>query len=87
MSYTEKNLVREFKNNLDECNDKVHGLKIKLENNGKDVINKHCFRSRQNVYLAIENRKQELDRFGDEMFEKINQFESERIKFLGINSF
>ena len=77
-------MVREFKDNLNKCNVKVYELKKKLTNNGIDFINEHCQELRTKVHLAIEYRKQELDKFGDEMLEQINQFENERIKFIGI---
>ena len=78
------NLDREFKNNLDKFNGKVHGLKRNLVDNGRNFTNEHFSRSRNNLYLRIENIKQELDKSCDEMLEKLNQSESERIKFLGI---
>lgn len=80
----QSSLVREFKDNLNKCNGKVYELKKKLTNNGIDFINEHCQELKTKVHLAIEYRKQELDKFGDEMLEQINQFESERIKFIGI---
>ena len=80
----QSNLVSEFKNNLDKFNDKVNGLKRNLADNGRSFTNEHFSMTRNKVYLAIENRKQELDKFGDEMLEKLNQYESDRIKFLSM---
>ena len=80
----QSNLVREFKNDLKKYNEEVKYFEKMITNNGADFVYDHCQKLRTEVHLAVEYRIQDIRKLSDEMIAKINKFEAERIKFLGI---
>ena len=75
----DSNFNEEFKDSLRKCHSKAGEIGTMLDYDGAGFINDHCAQLRTKVNLAIESRKKELDKFGDEMFKAINKYESERI--------
>ena len=76
-------LVEEFKKKLNESKLEADELQQMLLNNGNDFVYNYCQKLRTDVSLGIEYKIEEIHNIGDAWINKIYQFETERIKYLG----
>ena len=76
-------LVEDFKKKLNESKLEEDELQQMLLNNGNDFVYNYCQKLRTDVSLAIEYKIEEIHNISDAWISKINQFETERINYLG----
>ena len=76
-------LVEDFKKKLNESKLEADELQQMLLNNGNDFVYNYCQKLRTDVSLAIEYKIEEIHNISDAWISKIDQFETERINYLG----
>ena len=76
-------LVEEFKKKLKESKLEADELQQMLLNNRNDFVYNYCQKLRTDVSLAIEYKIEEIHDISDAWIKKIDQFETERINYLG----